>query len=140
MPPALRVDALWKCHAVGVRGCSARIWVLRSISLIVEEGEHVAIVGGAGSGKTTLADCILGLRTPDAGRIELGGRLDVIDERVRRVGGQAVLAFARHPGVVRAWADRVLVLDDGRLGPMRQPSARRVAERELGVLTRTTVR
>ena len=140
MPPVLRVDSLWKCYAAGVRGCSARIWVLRGISLVVEEGERVAIIGGAGSGKTTLADCILGLRASDGGRIEVTGTIDVIDERVRTTGGQAMLAFAPRPDIVHGWADRVLVLRDGRLHAASLPAVRRVAERDLGALRSMTVR
>ena len=134
MPPALRVESLWKCYAAGVRGCSARAWVLRGLSLTIEIGERVAIVGGAGSGKTTLAECILGLRAPDVGLIELAARLDVVDERVQRAGGDAVLAFARSTAAVQPWADRVLLLSDGRLRTAPLRLARRVAESGARVL------
>ncbi|HET9683038.1 MAG TPA: ATP-binding cassette domain-containing protein [Gemmatimonadaceae bacterium] len=79
MPPALRIESLWKCYVAGVRGCSARTWVLRGLSLHVEQGERVAIVGSAGAGKSTLAACILGLRRPDFGRIEISEAVDVVD-------------------------------------------------------------
>jgi predicted ABC-type transport system involved in lysophospholipase L1 biosynthesis ATPase subunit len=51
MPRALRVESLWKCYAAGVRGCSARIWVLRGLHLSVVVGDRVDILGGAASGK-----------------------------------------------------------------------------------------
>ncbi len=47
--------------------------VLRDITLDVEEGEFVAIVGCSGSGKTTLVSLIAGLIEPDEGQIRLGG-------------------------------------------------------------------
>jgi len=46
--------------------------LLDGASLVLERGEHVALVGPNGSGKTTLLETILGERAPDAGRIKLG--------------------------------------------------------------------
>ena len=40
--------------------------VIRSLSISVHEGEIVAVVGASGSGKTLLADAILGLFEPNA--------------------------------------------------------------------------
>src|SRR5687767_16011491 len=36
------------------------------------DGEHVALVGGSGTGKTTLLHLIAGILTPDSGRILFG--------------------------------------------------------------------
>ena len=46
--------------------------LLDGASLVLERGEHVALVGPNGSGKTTLLETLLGEREPDAGRIKLG--------------------------------------------------------------------
>ena len=46
--------------------------LLDGASLVLERGEHVALVGPNGSGKTTLLETILGLREPDEGRVKLG--------------------------------------------------------------------
>lgn len=48
-------------------------WVLRNVSLTIRAGEHVAIVGPTGCGKTTLAKLILGLLDPTEGEIRVGG-------------------------------------------------------------------
>jgi branched-chain amino acid transport system ATP-binding protein len=48
--------------------------VLHSISLHVEDGEAVVILGPNGHGKTTLLRTISGLIHPTAGRMELNGR------------------------------------------------------------------
>lgn len=47
--------------------------VLQGISLQVHTGEHLAIVGGSGGGKTTLMRLLLGFHAPTAGSISLFG-------------------------------------------------------------------
>jgi nitrate/nitrite transport system ATP-binding protein len=47
--------------------------VLRDVSLDVEHGEFVSIVGSMGSGKSTLLSLLAGLTTPDAGSVSIGG-------------------------------------------------------------------
>jgi subfamily B ATP-binding cassette protein MsbA len=48
--------------------------VLRNVSVDVQAGEVVAIVGRTGAGKTTLIDLLLRFHDPDAGSIEIDGR------------------------------------------------------------------
>lgn len=45
---------------------------LHGIDLVVGEGETVAVLGGAGAGKSALLGAIMGLHRPEAGRILLG--------------------------------------------------------------------
>ncbi len=47
--------------------------VLAGIDLDVAAGTSLVVIGGSGSGKSVLIKCILGLITPDAGTIEIGG-------------------------------------------------------------------
>jgi polar amino acid transport system ATP-binding protein len=49
--------------------------VLKDISLQVNEGEVVAIIGPSGSGKSTLLRCMTQLERVDSGRIEVCGKL-----------------------------------------------------------------
>ena len=46
--------------------------LLDDAELVLERGEHVALVGPNGSGKTTLLETMLGRREPDAGAIKIG--------------------------------------------------------------------
>jgi len=46
---------------------------LNNINLRVMDGEFVAVVGGSGTGKTTLIDVILGVLEPQKGKIEISG-------------------------------------------------------------------
>ncbi len=47
--------------------------VLDGVTLTVEPGESVAIIGQSGSGKSVMLKCILGLIRPDGGSIKLDG-------------------------------------------------------------------
>ena len=47
--------------------------VLDDVTLEVESGETMAIMGSSGGGKTTLLRCIAGLITPQSGSISVGG-------------------------------------------------------------------
>ena len=51
----------------------SRIEILRQITLRVQPGECIAIVGPSGSGKSTLLGIIAGLDTPTSGKVFVGG-------------------------------------------------------------------
>ncbi len=61
----IRVEAVYKRFGA--------LEVLRGVSLDVEKGEAVVLIGPSGSGKSTLLQCINGLEPIQGGRIEVDG-------------------------------------------------------------------
>jgi putative ABC transport system ATP-binding protein len=69
MTAVVSIDNLTKGY---VRG-KQRVEVLRDLSLEIEAGEFVAIMGPSGSGKSTLLNIIGGLDRPDRGTVRVAG-------------------------------------------------------------------
>jgi phospholipid/cholesterol/gamma-HCH transport system ATP-binding protein len=68
--------------------------VLRGISLTLEKGTTLAVMGGSGSGKTVLLRTIDGLLAPDAGEVWLFGR------RIDQLTEEQLLPLRRRAGYV----------------------------------------
>src|SRR5437660_10677463 len=71
--------------------------VLKGVSLEVQKGEVLVIIGPSGSGKSTLLRCINLLIEPDSGRVFLDGtqvnRRDIRPEWVRQQVGMVFQSF-----------------------------------------------
>ena len=61
-------------EATGIGKNFGSTHVLKDISLSLEKGEALAIIGSSGSGKTTLLRCLNFLEAPDTGRIVVDGK------------------------------------------------------------------
>ena len=80
MTPALEALDLYRFYHAG----DDETLALRGVSLIVEAGEMVAVVGPSGSGKSTLLACLAGLDEPDGGQVRVSGeRISRRPEEVR---------------------------------------------------------
>ncbi|MEV4163595.1 ABC transporter ATP-binding protein [Nonomuraea dietziae] len=88
-PPVLRVENLVKTYGEG----DAQVRALRGVSLDVERGDYVAIMGASGSGKSTLMNILGCLDIPSGGRYLIDGTdVGALDEhqlailRNRKIG------------------------------------------------------
>ena len=53
---------------------------MKNVSLKINKGEAIALIGASGAGKTTLADILLGLLTPEQGDVIVDGK-SIFDHR-----------------------------------------------------------
>jgi putative ABC transport system ATP-binding protein len=76
MPPVLVGHELHKSYGLTP--------ALRGASIVIGEGEIVAVMGPSGSGKSTLLHCLAGVLAPDAGEVHFAGqRIDRLPDRRR---------------------------------------------------------
>ena len=88
--PALRITGLNQTFHQGGR----ELKVLRDLSMIVDRGEAVALIGPSGSGKSTLLHAAGLLEQPDGGDIEISGqRCSTMGDAQRTVIRRKQLGF-----------------------------------------------
>ena len=85
VPSRLNTPVTVTADDVTFRHATAGYDVLRNISLRLEPGRHVAMVGVSGVGKTTLAHLFARLLEPASGRISVDGRAYDLDEHRRAI-------------------------------------------------------
>src|SRR6187401_2267883 len=91
MPAFIEASAVDKSYVVG----TTRLTVLQGLSLSVDKGEMVAIVGASGVGKSTLLHVLGGLDASDGGSVRIG------DSDLAAMTSDELTAFRnRHVGFV----------------------------------------
>ena len=124
----IEIDSLTKHYRQG----KTVVRALDGVSLNIEGGEFVAVVGRSGSGKTTMLDALGLLLKPSAGRVVIDGvdTTALVDDRKARLRGEKIgfifqeynllptltvlenvmlpLRYAAKPKGDRAWAMRLL--------------------------------
>jgi len=66
----IQIQNIVKTYEVGTQ----KVHALRGVSITIEKGEYVSIMGASGSGKSTLMNMIGGLDTPTSGRYILNNQ------------------------------------------------------------------
>src|SRR2546428_6044374 len=89
MDAAVVLEKLVKRYGSGVHATAA----LQEVTLSVDAGEFLSVMGASGSGKSTMLNLVAGLDTPTAGHVMVAGRdiatlsdNDRSDLRLRHVG------------------------------------------------------
>jgi ABC-type polar amino acid transport system ATPase subunit len=102
-------------EARNVQKSFGSLHVLKGVSLKIEPGEVICLIGASGSGKSTLLRCINRLEEPDAGEILLEGRnilgKDEDVDALRRSVGMVFQNFNLFP--------HMSVLENIIIGPVR---------------------
>ncbi|MDQ2670163.1 MAG: ATP-binding cassette domain-containing protein [Gemmatimonadota bacterium] len=102
--------------------------VLDGLSLEIPEGQTTVILGHSGSGKSVTLKLIVGLLTPDAGRVEVDGAT------VHELDADALAAMRGTIGYVFQFAalfDSMTVADNLRLGLVRRGMDEREMQRRV---------
>jgi putative ABC transport system ATP-binding protein len=86
--PIISTHDLWKTYVMG----SEEIHALRGVSIDIEKGEYVAIMGPSGSGKSTLMNLIGCLDTPSKGSYLLNGKQvsEMNDNELARIRNEEI--------------------------------------------------
>ena len=79
---------LWKTYSMG----EEKIHALQDVSLTIDRGEYVAIMGPSGSGKSTLMNLIGCLDTPTRGTYRLNGKAvnQMNDDEIARIRNEEI--------------------------------------------------
>ena len=78
----------------GLSACYGKLEVLQDVSIDVEEGSVVALIGPSGSGKSTLLRALVGLTMPTSGLVRFGG------EAIRYDSAASLRAARRRMAIV----------------------------------------
>ncbi|HSK11358.1 MAG TPA: ABC transporter ATP-binding protein [Vicinamibacterales bacterium] len=86
--PLIETQDLWKSYTMG----SETIHALSGVSLEIERGEYLAIMGPSGSGKSTLMNLIGCLDTPSKGSYLLNGKQvsQMNDDELARIRNEEI--------------------------------------------------
>ena len=70
--------------------------ILNGLSLDIETGKYIVITGPNGGGKTSLAKVLMGIYTPDSGKVYLDGE-DITDVEVSERAKKGIAFGFQHP-------------------------------------------
>ena len=122
----LVIDNLYKVYGKG----DGRVTALDGVSLTVEKGDFVAIIGSSGSGKSTLLHAIAGVDVPTSGRVYIDG-----EDVYQKTSDQLAVFRRRQVGLIYQFHNLIPTLNvvENITLPVRM-DGRKVNEERLGDL------
>ena len=100
--------------------------VLDSVSLHVDEGERLRLVGESGAGKSTLLQVMIALRQPDSGTVRFKGKSLADTSAIRELRRSVAMVF-QDP---RSSLDPRMSVGRAITEPLRTPVARRTTRQQ----------
>jgi len=84
----IKLDSVWKIYKMG----EVEVNALRGVSLIINQGDFVAITGASGSGKSTMMNLVGCLDLPTKGSIFLDGKdiLEMNESSLAQIRGKKI--------------------------------------------------
>jgi ATP-binding cassette subfamily B protein RaxB len=121
-PDARRRDLQGRIELTGVRFRYGPTdpFVLDGVNLVVEPGEHIAITGKSGGGKTTLVKIILGFLEPSEGEVSIDG-IPLAEFGIRNFQEQLAAVLQEDNLFAGSLVDNIALFDDS-------PDLKRVVE------------
>ena len=99
---------------------------LDGVSLHVNEGQRLGLVGGSGAGKSTLLKVMMALRQPDSGTVRFRGKSLTDANAIRELRRSAAMVF-QDP---RSSLDPRMSIGRAITEPLRSPVARRTTRQQ----------
>lgn len=102
---------------------------LRGVSLNIQAGERIAVMGSNGSGKSTLMRCLNGLIIPNSGHVEIDGMRTDVKEHVYPIRERVGMVFQNPDNqMVATTVERELAFGLENIGTPREEMHKRVED------------